>query len=354
MFENKTQENIHNDLLAEIDEGYDQSEGSFIFDATRPAAIELEKAYMHLDEVMQKMSIEALKDDELEQRIYEQTGLQRKPATRANGLLKVIGTGKIPKGAIFQTEAGIQYEAEEEKDITNEGTVAISCLLMGSIGNMPTGMITVMTSTISGIVSVTNDSPIGGGYEAETDEGLKERYYEKKQSPATSGNIAQYRSGAKSVTGVGDAKVVPLWNGNNTVKVVIINAEMLPAESALVDEVQTYIDPGSTGLGEGMAPIGARCTVESAVGLSVHIACSIVKSTSISDEQVKSNIEDKLKQYFREIAFDKNTLSYAIVGALILECQGVEDYSNLRVNGATDSLTLSEFQVPMLGGVTLE
>lgn len=64
----------------------------------------------------------------------------------------------------------------------------------------------------------------------ETDDELRARYYIKIQTPATSGNAYHYRLWSKEVSGVGDAKVYPLWNGNGTVKVLIIDSNKTGAE----------------------------------------------------------------------------------------------------------------------------
>lgn len=94
------------------------------------------------------------------------------------------------------------------------------------------------------------------GYEAETDEAYYQRFLVRLQTPPTSGNQYHYLSWAMEAPGVGGVQVYPLDRGDNTVGVVLIDQFGKPASRELVEQVQTYIDPGSRGLGEGAAPSG--------------------------------------------------------------------------------------------------
>lgn len=126
----------------------------------------------------------------------------------------------------------------------------VTAIIAGVSGNVGAGSITMIPKTMQGITACTNLEPARGGYAAESDSALREHYYEALRTPATSGNIYHYKQWAKAVSGVGDAKVYPLWAGDNTVQVVIINDNMQPADDTLVKNVQDYIDPESNGTGE--------------------------------------------------------------------------------------------------------
>lgn len=353
MFEDKTSNSIHQEMLNDISDDYDKSEGSFIFDATKPQAIQNEKIYKDMDLVISKFDIENLEGDELEKRINQRTGITRKLATKATGILDITGNGTIKIGDIFETQNGIQFASVEEKSITESGTVNIECTQAGSIGNVPANQITLMPVTIAGITSVNNSSPTSGGYEAESDKELLQRYYERIKTPATSGNKTHYKNWAKEVVGVGDAKVFPLWNGDNTVKIVIIDADKKPASSDLVLEVQNHIDPNSLGLGKGVAPIGAYCTIISATELPINISFTATKDNSVSDTERQQSVEENITNYLKEIAFQDNTVSYAKTGALILDSKGILDYTDLLINGGTSNITVTDEEVATLGGVVI-
>lgn len=354
MFE-ESQTVILNRMLGQVSNDVSTSEGSFTYDAISPASNEFAQAYIALDQVVNKFDLSNLSGTELETRIYQRTGLTKNIATYATGVLSVTGTGTINQGALFQTSGGIQFQATESKTITTSGTINIKAVVAGSSGIVPANQITVMPVGISGVVSVTNSSPTQNGYDAESDPVLLQRYYEKIQSPSTQGNIAHFKSLVKDYTGVGDAKVFPTWNGNNTVKIVIIDANKQPPNADFVSKVQAYMDPlGDTwGLGYGAAPFSSFTTIEGATGKSIDISFTAVKNTNFNDAQRQASVETNLTTYLKSIAFIASFVSYAQIGALILQSDGILDYSNLTVNTGTVNIPLADTEIPVKGVVTI-
>jgi len=349
----KTFTELINSMLARIPNKYDKTEGSFIYDSVAPVAKEIENTYTDIDGVAGKLDIENLEGDELETFVYQRTGITRLPATRAVGELTVTGNGTVTEGDLFETSSGVQFEATETVAITTTGTVSIQAVVAGPTGNVPAEQITLMPITIQGITAVINNEPTIDGFEEESDVALLTRYYERRRTPATSGNKAHYINWAKEVAGVGNAKAYPLWNGDNTVKVRIIDADKQPASAGLVDLVQEYIDPLSAGLGEGQAPIGAYCTVESAATLTINVVVTVVKDPAVDDVTRQANVEAALTAYLADIAFVSDYVGYGNIGSAILASAGVEGYENLTVNGGTSNVAIGDTEVAILGTVTL-
>ena len=229
----------------------------------------------------------------------------------------------------------------------------MKAVLAGAGSNVPVGSITKMPITIQGITSCVNEASTEGGYEAESDKDLLLRYYEKLREPATSGNIYHYKRWAKEVEGVGAAYVFPLWAGDNTVKVVIIDLERQPASTELVEKVQNYIDPNRTGTGEGQAPIGAYCTVESAKPKIINVSVMLHTSKYANLEVVKKEMKTKITNYLKQIAFEQDYASFAQIGANILSVENVLDYENLTLNGLTQNITCQKEEVMLLGELVL-
>jgi len=348
-----TRDEILAALLSAVPDTLDKRPGSFVYDALFPVAEQLAELDSALENAKAKMSVENLSDDELTQRVKERTGIDRKPATRAVGVVKLTGTGTIHEGDLFETAGGIQFRATETKSIEGSGEVSIEAVIPGSSGNVPAGTITLFPVTIPGIIAVTNEAPTKDGFDEESDADLLQRYYDRLRQPSTSGNKAQYLSWAKEVPGVGDARVVPLWNGPNTVKVIIIDSDRKPASQTIVDAVQEHLDPKSSGLGEGVAPIGAVVTVVSANGLTVDVSADVVPAAGYTKEQVEANVAASLTEYFRSIAFRESIVSYARVGAAILAAEGVADYSNLKINNGTLNISIGDNEVAVLGDLSL-
>lgn len=346
-------ETILLEMLNAVSDTYDKRSGSFVYDTLKPAAEQFEKTDASIQVVKDKLDIENLSGDELAQRVYERTGIERKSATYAIGAVTLVGTGVVGVGDLFETAGGIQFRSKESKSIAVSGSVAIEAVAAGSDGNVPANTITLFPVTIPGFTSVNNSAPTIDGFEAEFDADLLNRYYDHIRTPATSGNKAHYKNWAKEVSGVGDARVIPLWQGDNTVKVVIIDSDKKPASAAVVTAVQNHIDPEVTGAGEGEAPLGAFATVVSATGVSLNVTVNIALSDGHTLQQATDSISSNLTQYLKDIAFIESIVSYAKVGATILESDGVEDYSALQVNGGITNVTIGNEQVAILGMVTI-
>jgi uncharacterized phage protein gp47/JayE len=356
MYEGKELDKIHSEILTEVSNEYDKTVGSFIYDVTKPVAIQFEGVYKELINLHDKLSIKNLSGDELTQRVNEQTGIIRKPSTKATTEVTVYGL----EGATINVDdkvasETVTYSVQETKTIDSSGKalVLVKCDQFGSIGNVPVNSIKYFTVTLEGLTSITNESVVTNGYNAETDSELKQRYYERIRTPATSGNKYHYLNWAKSISGIGDARVFPLWNGDNTVKVVVINSDREPASSELVSEVQNYIDPGITGLGDGFAPIGASCTVESAEGVNIDISFSGALEDGYTVEDVTASLSQKLTDYLKDIAFKQDYISYAQVGSIIINTLGISDYTNLTINNGSTNLSILDNQVAVLGVVNL-
>lgn len=357
MYEDKTEENIKKEMLDNISNKIDKGEKSLTYDAISPVAIELANMYIELDYVVNKLDTENLSGEELERFIYQRTGtVARKPATKATTTIIINGQegAKISKGDLVGSDT-VNFVSIEDKtvDATGQITVTVECGEPGTIGNVPAGAIKYFPVSIAGLTSVTNPEPVINGYDAESDGSLLERYYERIRTPATSGNQHHYLNWAKGVVGVGDAKVFPLWDGPNTVKVVIIDSNKQPANKDLINKVQEHIDPGITGLGEGEAPLGAFCTVVSATGKAINITFTVIKDANYTVEQIKTNVENNIKEYLKSIAFRGNAVSYAKIGAIILDSNGVLDYEGFTINSGTSNIAIGNEEVAILGEVLI-
>ena len=135
----------------------------------------------------------------------------------------------------------------------------ITAVIPGNAGVVGANSITQMPVTIAGIATCTNPEPTHDGYDAESDDSLRQRYYAKPQRPDNGVNkyaMEEYGAGG---TRSWRCRCLPLWDmGENTVDIVIIDSDKLPASSSLVKTVQDYIDPGSSGRGRRHSADGER------------------------------------------------------------------------------------------------
>lgn len=348
---------VLNRMLGTVSSDINKSEGSLIYDALSPTSMEIVKQETKLDELANKFDLSNLSGDELQLRIYQQTGMTRKAATYANGEVVITGNGTMSVDDLVQTPGGIRYKCLVDQFVSGSENIAVQAVVAGSSGMIPANQITQFPIAIAGLVSVTNPEPTQDGFDAESDASLLQRYYDSIQKPATGGNIAQFTALIKNYAGVGDVKVYPTWAGNNTVKLVIIDANKQPPSADLVAEAQGYMDPGVAGLGLGVAPFGAFTTVEGAAGKIINVSLNAVKDANYTDEQRLTNMQTNLNAYFKLIAYKEGAVSYAKIGAAILDSAGILDYSNLLLNAGTANIPLSYTseltEAPVLGVVNI-
>jgi len=339
----------------------DKSEGGFIFDALAPVAAELAQAAIWAQEVLRRGFAETTFGEYLDMRATEH-GLTRKPAAKATGQVGFTGTPETVISAGTQVSTvgseaapAIFFATTEEVTIGEDGTATanIEAIEAGSSGNVAAGTITVLAQPVTGVTSVTNTAATTGGTDEETDESLLERFLQKVRQPGTSGNKADYINWALEVTGVGGAQVIPLWNGPGTVKVVLLGTDKKPASAEVVQAVQDYIAPTS-GTGEGKAPIGADVTVVAATAVNIDVSATVVLTGTKTLQEVQTAFETALDDYLADIAFSSDpTVRYVRVGSILLDTEGVQDYSNLLVNGGTANVTINLDEVAVRGTVTL-
>lgn len=345
---------IHNTLLNNIPNEWNKQEGYPVYDITRGFAFALDELDAKIEDIKNKQSVRNLSGQDLEKVIEERTGLTRKTGVKAVGRVKIVsGQGTVLKTDLFATENDIYFQSLEAKDVTAGDYVLVECTEGGLVGNVGTGTITVVPKTITGISQITNDEPTSGGYDTETDASLLERYFDRLRNPVNGVNANQYITWANSVAGVGGARCIPIWNGKNTVKVIIIGNDYKPASENVVKLVQDYIDPNHNGDGSGVSTIGAVTTVVSAKATPIKVTIKGVKFSG-DVNTLKAEIKDTIDRYIRQSAFNTDYVSIAKLGALIINIDGVTDFKELKLNDAHDSIQIENDACGVLSGVWYE
>lgn len=348
MFEMETKQAILNRLIKYYQEiateNVNKIEGGFTQDTLAANAKEFEKTYAECSLIVDAAFVQTSWGEPLT-KLAEQFGIIRKEATKAIATLTVTGSygAIIPKGAIFATADGKNFLATETTPIGESGTVNIEAQAQesGASYNVQAEMIVKIPVSIYGVQSVINVEAAHDGYEEETDDALRERVLFKVRQPATSGNKNHYMLWASEVAGVGGVKVLPLWNGNGTVKVVITNTDNAIASDDLIKQVQEHI--------EEQAPIGATLTVTTPEPLAINISLKITKGIGNTD-----GIKQAVNNYFKKNVFNLTYVSLAQVGKTILEDSadtGVQDYDDLMLNDEEENIPLTVEQFPIVGEV---
>ena len=346
-----TQEVILNRMLDDIPASYNKTKGEFIYDILSSAAKEFEKAYKSNENEIIKSHIDTAEGKDLDELVKKYANIERKRATSSSGEVEIKAdlNATFRKGDLVSI-GSINYAADKDYSSDSNGiiTANVVCTITGAAGNTKENTIIYFPKTLSGLKAVTNTKPFTNGYDEETDEELRQRYYERVGDPETSGNSAQYKSWAKNFTGVGNAKIIECWNGPGTIKIIIIDSNKNVASDELCNTVKDYIEtvrPACSG----------TLTVESAVSVELNINLKLEFDTTINSiDEIKKNIESTLTKYLKDISFRENTISYFAIAAKIFNCDGVKKLLELKINSSNKDIELLDNQITQLGSVAYE
>lgn len=361
-------EQIARSMLAKIPDAFDKTEGGFLWDMVMPSA--LEKA-----ELIQFWLVMALqnnfhmwaKERWLDYHAQE-CGLQRRPATFSYGDVEVAisAATTFNRGFIFSVPsengaAAIDFEIEQSYRFNEAGTytLRVKAVLSGPGSNVKADSITIMKNPIRNVLSITNPTATSGGTEPEDDASLRERiddFYAGRLSSFV-GNKHDYIRWAKEVAGVGYAHCIPTYEGANTVKVVIADANGEPANQEILKAVKEHIFGVDHYDINRLAPIGlAKYEVVAPTRTPINYAFTVKLADGATVESVEELLKENLAAFYKTLADDDNnfgTLRYVAVSAVILNTAGVADFQDLLVNGQVGNVEFGEDKIPVTGQVTI-
>ena len=76
---------IHNEMLSNIDDSYQKTEGFPTYDLTRGEAFALLQLWLKCEEIERKQDVDNLTGDELTRLVFQRKGTERKLATIQQG-----------------------------------------------------------------------------------------------------------------------------------------------------------------------------------------------------------------------------------------------------------------------------
>lgn len=363
-YENMTYETILSRMMDRVTEKYpnlDTREGSILFNALAPAAVELAIMYVELDNAINESFVDTASREYI-LRGCKQMGMDTSVFDESAGTHVVRFTSNK---RLYEELKGTRwncdlynytvidkpfyeevYMSPDRKTLTYYADCYVICETLGTSPNGLTGTLTPIDDVIDGLISAELTECVIEGKNETSDEDIRTAYYEYVNNVATDGNIAQYKRWCSEYDGVGNCKIFPLWKGANTVKVSILTTSNRKASDKLIEEFQNYLDPGVKGMGDGVAPIGAFVTVSTATEIPISVSATIKLKDGYSDTTA---INTALETYFSEISYNKSQVAYMNVGATIINVEGVESVDNLLINGGTKNIDLGSEEIPILG-----
>nr|DAP24174.1 MAG TPA: Baseplate J like protein [Caudoviricetes sp.] len=401
MYEDQTYDIILERMMNRVPDKLDKRPSSLIYDTHSSTAIELQILYIELETLIQNSYGDTAAREFLIL-LAKDRGLSPEPAT--NAVLK----GEFTPTTIDVT--GKRFNIGDLNYIVTEkiadGQYQMQCESIGEVGNQYLGQM-IPIDYIDGLETAQLTEVLIPGEDEEDTEVFRQRYYNSFDSQVFGGNKQDYLEKVNSISGVGSSKITRVWNNdirptemipnsevqswyetfiqsdglNDEVKnwlTTVYNAALLKkltvggtvlvtivdsddygkASDTLVNTVQNIIDPDPyTGEGEGLAPIGHVVKVQSAESVALQIETTITFSEGYSWSNCQVAIEEAVNAYLLELRKEWSNSTQLIVRVSqidnhILNVKGVIDVTDTNINGQTSNLTLTEFQIPVLGGVS--
>ena len=356
---------ILNRLLDRVDDTLDKRQGSIIYDALAPAAMELAQAYTSLEIYKEQTYLKTATGQNLDNRVADY-GISRNDATKAIRIIEVYNTDDI----LFNISIGDRFSIPEDYggynfvviEQVDTGIYKAQCETAGSVGNEYIGVLLPIYNIV-GLGKAVIIGTFQAGEDIETDESLRKRALSQLNKDAFGGNVADYERYLETIDGIGGAKIFPIWNGGGTVKISFINSDYTIPNKEFIEEVQEIIDPiQNQGKGLGLAPIGHTVTVVAPTEIPININADILVLTDYTLSSLIPEINEKIKEYLKSVQENwqyssRITIYTARIIAAILSVQGVNNVSNITINDQYKDLVLLEDattqQFPIFGEVIL-
>lgn len=348
MNEIPTYEEILQRCLDRIPNTIDKRQGSIIYDALAPCCVELAQMYIELSGIYDQVFIDTAVGEALD-KLVEQNGVKRKDATYA--LRKGEFNMVVPVDNRFSDGENTYIVIE---NIVGTNNSILRCEQAGAVGNSYYGSLTPITY-LQGLTKAELTDIIDMGDDIESDEDLRVRYMESVTAPQFGGNVSDYQNKVKSLTGVGGCKVIPIWNGGGTVKLIITNSQGGVPTSSLVNDVQEAVDPNQDQQGLGIAPIGHIVTVEGAAAKKIAVSATFTLESGVNPTDIQDSVNNIVDNYFKSLStkWDKEDNLIARISQLetrLLGVAGVLDITNTKMNNSSSNLSLQSNEIPVRQG----
>lgn len=355
---------LHNKMMEELPDDIDKTEGGFPWDFTRPTAIiASELLEFYIPETI-KLMFPQWSSGEFLDYLANMARISRKAPNFATATIEVEGEPGtlIEAGSVFSTRSTDSVEAIEfatmESCVLNEngkGSVVVQALIAGKESNVNANTITLLSVPIEGISSITNPQKASGGTKEELDDELRERILEANEDMDDSyiGNNADYKRWAEAVSGIGTAIVVPEWDGPETVKIVVLDANGEAANETLQKAVYNYIMSPDSPL-DRLAPPNTILTV--AAPQLIYISYSIESlslESGFEEDMVLEGFRKGLSDYYKTVNKDE-AVKYNWVHSILTNTPGVEDFKGLLVNGGKDNIPIDMDEYPYTDKIIVE
>lgn len=404
MFEEFTFDALMDRMLTHVSDDLDKREGSIIYDALAPAALELAELYGVLEMTLNEAFADTASYYYLIKRAAER-GLFPKEAAHARCKMVVTPEDSIiTTGDRFNMES-LNYTVKSAID-GEPGAYVVECETEGMEGNQQLGeLIPIETEDeLNNLETAAITEILIPGEDEEDVESFRERYFASFETKAFGGNREDYKQRVNDIEGVGNCKVKRAWSNGyapsdmipaqevkdwfsgqseltvgkevyawmntvynaaseklltvgGTVHITVINAENKAPSDTLIKAVQNQLDPDDkTGEGMGAAPIGHVIKVNGVRNMTVDVGYEITYENGYTYADIIVPLSEAIDGYFEQLRgawadLDNLIVRVSKLETIALSVKGVADILKTTINGAEQNLMLDQDCIPVRGEI---
>ncbi len=311
--------------------GFSADDASDIGIRLKVLAGEIYSACTNVDWLKQQVFPQTASGEYLDYHAQER-GIERKKALHATGVLTFSRDTAldhdvvINKGVICSTASsdGVKIITDEQVTLAKDSLsvdVKATAELGGIIGNVAADTVTVFVSPPSGIIHVTNKEAFSGGYEAESDQELRERIIDSYKNIANGTNTAFYKAKALEYEDVYSASAVARAQGNGSVDVYVAGHSAVCSEE-LMQQIESELNE--------LREINVNVSVKSPELVKSNVIAYITVEHGYIASEVIEECKQAIRAYFDTLRIGQNVL-LADIGEVIYHIDGIANYNFDRV-----------------------
>ena len=360
MFKFPSVDELRDKMLDALPSGYDKRPSTLVYTNLMAVAIEVHELYIKGDYILQNAFADTADREYLERKAREMSIIPY-PATATK--VKTSFNIDVGLGVRFQKDDFFFMVTKSlGRQPNGDYHAELTCETFGSLYNVNLlGIIIPVTVTgvaeeIDGLQRAEIIEVLETGEDEEDTEEFRKRYFDATKFEHYGGNIADYKQMAKSITGVGGVKVIPVWNGAGTVKLVITDSTYQIPSSEFIHKVKEIIDPvGNEGKGYGKAPIDHIVTIEAPTRFPIDVFLLVIYEDGQNWETVGIKVKKAIDDYFLELRKtwesqqDGIIIRRAYIESKVLDIDGIKDVTTTTLNGEANNISTKPYDLPVLG-----
>lgn len=364
-----TKEYLLEQALADVPPDVDTRQGAIIYDTLAIFCTKMADVFMEVKQIAEQAYMPSATKDENIDYIAQERGITRDQATKAQRLGIFTYSDGTPAtiniGSLFCTidenkSKVINYKVVSDYVVNGTnipGNYVLECETEGTIGNSYFGEILPLTD-MDTLGSATLTTVLTPARDKESNESVKQRYYDSFKMESFGGNIADYRKYMREFTGVGQTQIYPRTRDDKHIILSCVDPSNQPISTEYQNTIRQTLDPenyynkgnDTSGMGLGIVPIGHFPIVTTPTTFDLDIQLQIILSNTGYLQTAQQQIETNINAYIKELqdSWDVGEGEYSMVVyynkilAFAETTEGVANVVTCTLNGGVANIELPQ------------